>query len=108
MRTAKLLAMACVLGASSVCTAPALAQSKPKSAPPTVPAGDWIELFNGRDLSGWTPKISKHEVGENFADTFRVRDGVLQVRYDQYQSFDSQFGHLFYKTPYSYYRLVVE
>ena len=104
MRTAKALAMACVLlGASSV-----LAQSKPKPAAPTVPAGDWIELFNGRDLSGWTPKISKHELGENFADTFRVQNGVLQVRYDKYRSFDSQFGHLFYKTPYSYYRLIVE
>src|SRR5690606_10387017 len=60
------------------------------------------------DLTGWTPKISKHALGENFADTFRVHNGVLQVRYDKYQNFDNQFGHLFYETPYSYYRLIVE
>lgn len=74
-----------------------------------VPAGEWVQLFNGRDLTGWTPKITRHELGENFADTYRVKDGVMQVRYDKYPAtFDGQFGHLFYKTPYSYYRLVVE
>jgi hypothetical protein len=74
-----------------------------------VPQSEWIQLFNGRDLTGWTPKIAKHELGENFADTFRVKDGLLQVRYDKYPpQYDEQFGHLFYKTPYSYYRLVVE
>src|SRR6187549_1705738 len=70
---------------------------------------DWIQLFNGRDLSGWTPKITHHDLGDNFADTFRVDQGVLQVRYDKYPpKFDNQFGHLFYRTPYSYYRLIVE
>lgn len=104
MRIAKMLTMGCVL----LATSSAFAQSQAPPAPPTVPASDWIELFNGRDLSGWTPKISKHLLGENFADTFRVQNGLLQVRYDKYQNFDSQFGHLFYETPYSYYRLVVE
>jgi hypothetical protein len=69
---------------------------------------EWIVLFNGKDLKGWTPKISKHELGENFGNTFRVEDGLLKVRYDKYKGFDGQFGHLFYKDPYSYYRLVVE
>jgi hypothetical protein len=69
---------------------------------------DWIVLFNGKDLKGWTPKISKHDLGENFGNTFRVEDGLLKVRYDKYRSFDAQFGHLFYKDPFSYYRLVVE
>lgn len=69
---------------------------------------EWLQLFNGRDLTGWTPKITKHALGENFANTFRVDNGVLQVRYDQYSTFDNQFGHLFYQHPYSYYRLVVE
>lgn len=69
---------------------------------------EWLQLFNGRDLTGWTPKITKHALGENFANTFRVENGVLQVRYDQYSTFDNQFGHLFYQHPYSYYRLVVE
>lgn len=70
--------------------------------------GGWIELFDGRDLSGWTPKITGHDLGENFANTFRVRDGLLQVRYDGYDGFHDQFGHLFYTTPFSHYRLLVE
>ena len=69
---------------------------------------DWIQLFNGRDLSGWTPKITKHALGENYANTFRVADGVLKVSYDGYDSFDNRFGHLFYEKPFSYYRLVIE
>lgn len=68
----------------------------------------WIQLFNGKDLEGWTPKIKGHELGENFGNTFRVENGVLAVGYDKYQSFNSQFGHLFYKEPFSHYRLRVE
>jgi hypothetical protein len=68
----------------------------------------WVPLFNGKDLEGWTPKITGHRLGENFGETFRVREGVLQVRYDQYQRFDNQFGHLFYKAPFSHYRLRIE
>lgn len=69
---------------------------------------EWIALFNGRDLDGWTPKITGHALGDNFGNTFRVEDGLLKVRYDRYKSFDGKFGHLFYKDPFSYYRLVVE
>jgi hypothetical protein len=70
---------------------------------------EWIQLFNGRDLTGWTPKLTHHELGDNFADTFRVEDGLLKVRYDRYpDGFQTQFGHLFYAKPYSYYRLRVE
>jgi hypothetical protein len=70
--------------------------------------GDWIDLFNGEDLDGWTPKITGHAAGENFGDTFRVEDGLLKVRYDAYERFEGRFGHLFWKTPYSHYHLVVE
>jgi hypothetical protein len=70
---------------------------------------EWIQLFNGRDLTGWTPKLTHHELGDNFGDTFRVEDGLLKVRYDRYpDGFQTQFGHLFYAKPYSYYRLRVE
>jgi 3-keto-disaccharide hydrolase len=69
---------------------------------------DWIALFNGRDLDGWIPKIRRHPAGENFAHTFRVDNGLLTVAYDGYTSFDEQFGHLFYKDPFSHYRLRVE
>jgi hypothetical protein len=69
---------------------------------------EWIALFNGRDLEGWVPKIAGYEAGVNVANTFRVEDGVLRVRYDGYEQFDEQFGHLFFETPFSHYRLVVE
>jgi hypothetical protein len=69
---------------------------------------DWMALFNGRDLAGWTPKFTKHELGVNLHDTFRVENGLLRVRYDKWTAFDGEFGHLFYKEPFSYYRLVAE
>ncbi len=70
---------------------------------------EWIELFNGRDLTGWTPKIVGHEAGENFADTFRVSDGKICVSYDKYEGdFNDCFGHLFYKEPFSNYVLQLE
>lgn len=69
---------------------------------------DWIQLFNGEDLSDWIIKISKHDLNVNFSNTFRVEEGLMKVRYDNYESFDNQFGHIFYKNPYSYYLLKVE
>jgi len=69
---------------------------------------EWIQLFDGRDLDDWIIKISKHPVGENYANTFRVTDGLLTVAYDGYADFDAQFGHLFFKDPFSHYRLRVE
>ena len=74
----------------------------------TAVANEPIALFNGRDLTGWTPKISGHDLGENFANTFRVEDGLLKVRYDGYGDFNSQFGHLFYRAPSSSYHLLIE
>lgn len=69
----------------------------------------WVSLFDGETLDGWTPKIVGHALGEDPYDTFRVVDGNLVVRYDKYEgSFDGRFGHLFYKSPYSHYRLRLE
>lgn len=68
----------------------------------------WIALFNGKDLTGWVPKIRGEALGEDKDRTFRVENGAICVRYDKYKSFDERFGHLFYQTPYSHYRLRVE
>ncbi|MFB0495252.1 hypothetical protein ABID99_001489 [Mucilaginibacter sp. OAE612] len=68
----------------------------------------WEQLFNGKDLTDWTVKIRKHQLNENFGNTFRVVDHKIQVSYDQYEKFDDQFGHLFYKKPFSYYLIGVE
>lgn len=78
-----------------------LAQDKPGKK-------DWISLFNGKDITDWFVKIQHHETGDNYGNTFRVEDGILKVRYDQYEQFNDRFGHLYYKTPFSYYHLIVE
>ncbi len=66
---------------------------------------EWITIFNGKDLEGWTPKIHRHETGENYAETFRVNDGLLEVNYDDYDKFEERYGHLFYHKPYSSFHL---
>ncbi len=68
----------------------------------------WVPLFNGKDLDGWTAKICNHPLGENFADTFRVVDGMIQASYEDYQKFDGQFGHLYTNIAYSHYILRLE
>jgi 3-keto-disaccharide hydrolase len=75
---------------------------------PKVSPGDWIQLFNGKDLTGWTPKFAKHDLGENFNNTFRVEDRLLKVRYDKWETFNGEFGHMFYKDPFSYYVIAAE
>lgn len=70
---------------------------------------NWKTLFNGENLDGWTTKIQHYEVGDNYADTFRVEDSILKVRYDKYEGdFNERYGHLYYDTPYSYYHLSIE
>lgn len=68
----------------------------------------WVPLFNGKDINDWIVKIHHHETGDNFGNTFRVQDNMIQVRYDQYGNFNDQFGHLYFKTPFSYYHLKLE
>ncbi len=68
----------------------------------------WINLFNGEDLSNWVPKFTGHELGVNYRDTFRVENGVFKVSYDNWPNFNGEFGHIFYETSFSHYRLLVE
>ncbi|WP_297088307.1 DUF1080 domain-containing protein [uncultured Draconibacterium sp.] len=69
---------------------------------------EWRTLFNGENLDGWVPKIQHHETGDNYANTFRVVDGKIQVNYDDYGSFDDRFGHLFFDECFSSYHLKFE
>jgi hypothetical protein len=68
----------------------------------------WISMFNGENLDGWTPKFAGHELGENYLDTFQAGDGVLRVVYDNHEKFDNKFGHLFYKDSFSHYKFRCE
>lgn len=68
----------------------------------------WQPLFDGRTLNGWTPKIRGFPLGENYRDTFRVKEGAIVVSYDKYEQFGERFGHLFYKAPFKAYRFRME
>ena len=65
----------------------------------------WVPLFNGKDLTGWTPKFTDSELGVNYKDTFQVQDGLLTIDYSKWDKFSGEFGHLFYKTPHSHYKI---
>jgi len=69
---------------------------------------DWVPIFNGKNLDGWTVKLAHHEVGDNFGDTFRVENGVIKVSYDKYPEFGTRFGHAFWKDKLSHYIVRVE
>lgn len=75
---------------------------------PGTQADEWLQLFNGKNLEGWTVKIKGHEAGDNFGNTFRVKDGLMQVGYEKYDKFNRRFGHIFYKEPFSNYVIRVE
>lgn len=70
--------------------------------------GKWLKLFNGKDLKDWRIKIRNHKLNENYNNTFRAEDGLLKVRYNEYDNFNEQYGHIFYKKKFSAYLLVME
>ena len=93
----------------------AFAMAAIASAPPVNAADDktdkeekWISLFNGKDLKDWTIKINGYELNDNYKNTFYVEDGLMKVGYQGYENYGKRFGHIFYKTPYSHYRLRIE
>lgn len=94
--TTKLILLSIAISLFMACT-----PAKPKNE-------GWIQLFNGKDLNDWNIKITGFQLNENFGNTFRVEDSLLKVRYDQYAQFDGHFGHIFYKNPYSHYKIRVE
>jgi hypothetical protein len=73
-----------------------------------APAGQWISLFNGKDLNDWTVKIAGHDLNDNYRNTFRVEDGLLKVSYQGYDKFGDRFGSLFHKRRLSHYWLRAE
>ncbi|KQN92782.1 hypothetical protein ASE95_09020 [Sphingomonas sp. Leaf231] len=70
-----------------------------------APKEKWERIFDGRTLTGWTPKITGRAVGEDPLRTFVVKDGAITVTYDRYKAFGGAFGHLFWKAPLTAYRL---
>ncbi len=77
------------------------AQSNPKKE-------EWQSLFNGKDLTGWDIKIANQPLNDNYKNTFLVEDNMLRVSYKEYDKFNDKYGHIYYKTPYSHYRIRFE
>lgn len=100
----KAILSTCLLLACLSCTV----QEKDVQEEKITQEDEWVQLFNGKDLEDWDLKIRGHALNENFGNTFRVEDGMLKVGYDQYEAFDEQYGHIFYKRPFSAYLLVME
>jgi hypothetical protein len=98
------------LAATALLSGPGVFADEKGFADGKYPKNEWIPLFNGKDLTGWTAKIRYCELGENFENTFRVEDGLLKVRYDGpgYSKFGERFGHLFFGDSFSNYRFRVE
>ena len=49
---------------------------------------EWKYLFNGSNLDGWKIKIRGHELGDNYNNTFKVRDGSIKISYENYEFFE--------------------
>ena len=75
---------------------------------PEQPVNEWVSLFNGKDLNDWNVKIKGYPLNENIHNTFRVENGVIKVSYEGYDNFNETYGHLFYKTPFSSYKLKIQ
>ena len=69
---------------------------------------EWVSLFNGKNLDNWIIKIKDYPLNENIHNTFRVENGVMKVSYKDYDTFNNNFGHIFYKKPFSSYKLRVD
>jgi len=93
--TATLMAAALSLSLAACAKKPQVAVS--------APTGQWISLFNGKNLEDWTVKIAGHDLNDNYRNTFRVEDGLLKVSYGQYEKFGGRFGSLFYNKKLSHY-----
>ena len=94
--------------AAAGCAVARAASPADRAPAPDPDAKAWVPLFNGRDLSGWDIKFKGHPLNDDFNNTFRVEHGMLEVRYDQYDTFRGEFGHIFTKRPYSYYLVAAE
>ena len=69
----------------------------------------WTNLFDGDSLDGWEMKIAGYELNNNYRNTFSVKDSAIRVSYENYDSFDDKFGHIFYtKSKFKNYHLKMD
>ena len=67
---------------------------------------EWVRIFKTeRTSAAGTSKIAGQPLNDNYKNTVRVEDGMMRIVYDDYKTFDGKYGHIYYKKPYSYYRV---
>jgi Domain of Unknown Function (DUF1080) len=80
---------------------------------PATSTDGWVNLFNGKDLTGWIPLIHLSKVGVNTDSTFRPdpENNGIRVSYDKYTgSFGGdkcKCGNLYYNKLLTNYRIRV-
>jgi Domain of Unknown Function (DUF1080) len=101
-RFAFLVVVLLVGGAAIRSTVPTLARQPQQPALPEAVVPDRvIQLFNGRDLSGWHPDVPSKDKNPDAPDSFIARDGMLV-------SLGVPRGHLLSDAAYRDYRLEAE
>lgn len=74
-----------------------------------IPArGEWRDLFNGKDLSGWTVTLAKHRPGEDPDKLVQVRDGAIHMYADTDPSATVPFGVITHEGNFSRFHLTLE
>ncbi len=89
-------------GAVAMCSCVSPNSLKKKSASyQSLPTGERVALFNGKDLSGWVPDVPAADDNSSIDASFIVRDGKLV-------SLGKPLGHLITTSEYEDYRLILE
>lgn len=87
---------------------PALALLALATAPLATRASDWIELFNGRDLTGWSIAVEGAPVGQDPKGHVVVRDGSIHMYADTTTDARGDFGVIVTDKKFSRFHLTFE
>ena len=90
-----------VLGVAVSATSPIDQEAQQSRVSDAIVPDRVIQLFNGRDLTGWRPDVPTKDTTPDAPDSFIVRDGMLV-------SLGRPRGHLLTESAYRDYRLEVE
>ncbi len=89
----------------AVCAIILSCKSEKKEPTYNTEKAQWVSIFNGTDLSNWTIKFTGEDLNVNYKETFVVEDSMIRIKYDNYETFDNKFAHIYYNIPFSYYKL---
>ena len=78
------------------------------TAPLAARAADWIELFNGRDLTGWSIAVEGAPVGQDPKGHVVVRDGSIHMYADTPTDARGDFGVIVTDKKFSRFHLTFE